>query len=101
LPRRAGAMPGPVKPAEVAPRRRDRLPLRDEDATGIRRLSRCGHARRGAGYLNYALSVITARALPDVRDGLKPVQRRILYGMWNENVTFDAKHKKCANVVGA
>ena len=52
-------------------------------------------------YLNYALSVITARALPDVRDGLKPVQRRILYGMWNESITFDAKHKKCANVVGS
>jgi DNA gyrase subunit A len=52
-------------------------------------------------YLNYALSVITARALPDVRDGLKPVQRRILYGMWNENVTSDSKHRKCANVVGA
>ena len=52
-------------------------------------------------YLNYALSVITARALPDVRDGLKPVQRRILYGMWNENVTADAKYRKCANVVGA
>jgi DNA gyrase subunit A len=51
-------------------------------------------------YLNYALSVITARALPDVRDGLKPVQRRILYGMWNENVTADAKYRKCANVVG-
>ncbi len=51
-------------------------------------------------YLNYALSVITSRALPDVRDGLKPVQRRILYGMWNDNVTFDAKYKKCANVVG-
>jgi DNA gyrase subunit A len=52
-------------------------------------------------YLNYALSVITARALPDVRDGLKPVQRRILYGMWNENVTADAKYRKCAKVVGA
>ncbi len=52
-------------------------------------------------YLNYALSVITARALPDVRDGLKPVQRRILYGMWNESITFDSKHKKCANVVGS
>ncbi len=51
-------------------------------------------------YLNYALSVITSRALPDVRDGLKPVQRRILFGMWNENVTADAKYRKCANVVG-
>lgn len=51
-------------------------------------------------YLNYALSVITARALPDVRDGLKPVQRRVLYAMWNEGVTSDAKFRKCANVVG-
>ncbi|MFE8596771.1 DNA gyrase/topoisomerase IV subunit A [Archangium violaceum] len=53
-------------------------------------------------YLNYALSVITSRALPDVRDGLKPVQRRILYGMWNDlNLSHDAKYKKCAQVVGA
>src|SRR6201995_1712835 len=48
-------------------------------------------------YLNYALSVITARALPDVRDGLKPVQRRILYAMWNDShLRPDAKYKKCA-----
>jgi DNA gyrase subunit A len=53
-----------------------------------------------ARYLNYALSVITARALPDVRDGLKPVQRRILYTMWQQNLTSDAKHRKCAKVVG-
>ncbi|MGH9323994.1 MAG: DNA gyrase/topoisomerase IV subunit A [Vicinamibacteria bacterium] len=51
-------------------------------------------------YLNYALSVITSRALPDVRDGLKPVQRRILYTMWQQHLTADAKHRKCANVVG-
>ncbi|MCC7008188.1 MAG: DNA topoisomerase IV subunit A [Acidobacteria bacterium] len=51
-------------------------------------------------YLNYALSVITARALPDVRDGLKPVQRRILFTMWQQNLTADAKHRKCAKVVG-
>ncbi len=51
-------------------------------------------------YLNYALSVITARALPDVRDGLKPVQRRILYTMWQQNLTSDAKPRKCAKVVG-
>jgi DNA gyrase subunit A len=51
-------------------------------------------------YLNYALSVITARALPDVRDGLKPVQRRILYTMWQQNLTADARHRKCAKVVG-
>ncbi|HEX7672361.1 MAG TPA: DNA gyrase subunit A, partial [Polyangiaceae bacterium] len=51
-------------------------------------------------YLNYALSVITSRALPDVRDGLKPVQRRILYSMWRERIYADAKHRKCAKVVG-
>jgi DNA gyrase subunit A len=52
-------------------------------------------------YLNYALSVITSRALPDVRDGLKPVQRRILYAMLHdEYLRPDAKYKKCATVVG-
>ncbi|MET0342909.1 MAG: DNA topoisomerase IV subunit A [Polyangiales bacterium] len=52
-------------------------------------------------YLNYALSVITARALPDVRDGLKPVQRRILYSMQNElHLRYDAKYIKCARIVG-
>ena len=51
-------------------------------------------------YLNYALSVITSRALPDVRDGLKPVQRRILYTMWQQRLGADAKHRKCAKVVG-
>jgi DNA gyrase subunit A len=51
-------------------------------------------------YLNYALSVITSRALPDVRDGLKPVQRRILYTMWQQGLRPDAKHRKCAKVVG-
>src|SRR6478735_8985133 len=52
-------------------------------------------------YLNYALSVITSRALPDVRDGLKPVQRRILYAMWNDlHVTADGRFIKSAAVVG-
>jgi DNA gyrase subunit A len=52
-------------------------------------------------YLNYALSVITSRALPDVRDGLKPVQRRILFAMFqNLHLTPDAKFKKSASVVG-
>jgi DNA gyrase subunit A len=52
-------------------------------------------------YLNYALSVITSRAIPDVRDGLKPVQRRILYTMFEDlRLTFDARHRKSAKVVG-
>jgi DNA gyrase subunit A len=58
------------------------------------------HDAAQARYLNYALSVITARALPDVRDGLKPVQRRILFTMWQQNLTADVKHRKCAKVVG-
>ncbi|MFY0530666.1 DNA gyrase subunit A [Nannocystis pusilla] len=52
-------------------------------------------------YLNYALSVITSRALPDVRDGLKPVQRRIIYTMFADlGLTHDARHRKSAKVVG-
>lgn len=51
-------------------------------------------------YLDYAMSVIVSRALPDVRDGLKPVQRRILWGMWDSGSTSDAKLKKSANIVG-
>ena len=58
------------------------------------------HDAAQSRYLNYALSVITSRALPDVRDGLKPVQRRILFTMWQQNLTFDARHRKCAKVVG-
>jgi DNA gyrase subunit A len=58
------------------------------------------HEAAQARYLNYALSVITARALPDVRDGMKPVQRRILFTMWQQNLTASAKHRKCAKVVG-
>ena len=58
------------------------------------------HDAAQSRYLNYALSVITARALPDVRDGLKPVQRRILFTMWQQNLTADVKHRKCAKVVG-
>jgi len=52
-------------------------------------------------YLIYALSVITSRAIPDVRDGLKPVQRRILYTMFNDlRLTFDGRPRKCAKIVG-
>ncbi len=51
-------------------------------------------------YLDYAMSVIVARALPDVRDGLKPVHRRILYAMWNLGLKPSAKFRKSATVVG-
>ncbi len=51
-------------------------------------------------YLDYAMSVIVSRALPDIRDGLKPVQRRILYAMWTIGLRANAKFRKSANVVG-
>ncbi|MBT3419130.1 MAG: DNA gyrase subunit A [Candidatus Magasanikbacteria bacterium] len=51
-------------------------------------------------YLDYAMSVIVSRALPDVRDGLKPVHRRILYAMWKLGLRHNAKFRKSANVVG-
>ena len=51
-------------------------------------------------YIDYAMSVIAARALPDVRDGLKPVQRRILYSMSELSNTPDKPHRKCARIVG-
>jgi DNA gyrase subunit A len=51
-------------------------------------------------YLDYAMSVITARALPDVRDGLKPVHRRILFSLYKNNLNYSAKFKKAATVVG-
>ncbi len=53
-----------------------------------------------AAYIDYSMSVIVARALPDVRDGLKPVHRRILYGMHDLGLTFNKAHKKSARVVG-
>ena len=51
-------------------------------------------------YIDYAMSVIVSRAIPDVRDGLKPVQRRVLYAMQTLGVTPDKKTKKCATIVG-
>src|SRR4051812_20467980 len=51
-------------------------------------------------YLDYAMSVIVGRALPDVRDGLKPVHRRVLYAMHEANITFNRPYVKCARVVG-
>jgi DNA gyrase subunit A len=60
------------------------------------------HEEARRRYLNYALSVITARALPDVRDGLKPVQRRILFAMFHDEKLYpDGRYRKCATVVGS
>jgi DNA gyrase subunit A len=51
-------------------------------------------------FVDYAMSVIVSRALPDVRDGLKPVQRRIIYSMFENNITSGSAHRKCSKVVG-
>ena len=51
-------------------------------------------------YIDYSMSVIVARALPDARDGMKPVQRRILYAMWEQGITAGKPHKKSARIVG-
>ena len=51
-------------------------------------------------YLDYAMSVIIGRALPDVRDGLKPAHRRILYAMYSEGILSSKRYSKCAGVVG-
>ncbi len=70
-----------------------------EDTDRIQYVSLSEETRRR--YLNYAYSVIQSRALPDVRDGLKPVQRRIMYVMFNDlGITAGAKHRKCAKISG-
>jgi DNA gyrase subunit A len=51
-------------------------------------------------FMTFAMSVIIARALPDVRDGLKPAQRRILYAMHDLNLSPGAQHRKCAKIAG-
>src|SRR5579883_3288590 len=51
-------------------------------------------------YLDYSMSVIVGRALPDIRDGLKPVHRRIMYAMHDEGLASNKKYSKCAGVVG-
>ena len=50
-------------------------------------------------FVDYSVSVITSRALPDLRDGLKPVHRRILFSMYQSGYTSDKQHKKCARIV--
>ena len=58
------------------------------------------HERMEQAFLDYSMSVIVSRALPDVRDGLKPVQRRILYSMWESGLRPDRPYRKCASAVG-
>jgi DNA gyrase subunit A len=76
----------------------DTAPPGDGDPTDIRPISITEEMKRS--YLAYAMSVIVARALPDVRDGLKPVHRRILYSMHENNYTPDRPYNKSARVTG-
>ena len=90
-----------TNPTDVASARRSTTPDSGGGggSGGIVHGDLADHARRK--YLNYALSVITSRAIPDVRDGLKPVHRRIIYTMFEElRLTHDSRHRKSAKVVG-
>ena len=62
-----------------------------ETSSGTTIIQRVIEDEMKKSYLDYSMSVIVGRALPDVRDGLKPVQRRILYTMWEQRLTADAK----------
>ena len=74
------------------------VPLNDDLPPGVSSVSISSEMEKS--YLDYAMSVIVSRAIPDARDGLKPVHRRILWSMQQNGFTPDKKHKKSANVVG-
>lgn len=63
-------------------------------------INRCLEEEMKESYLSYSMSVIVGRALPDIRDGLKPVHRRILYAMHELHLRYNQPHKKCARIVG-
>ncbi|MCF7908195.1 MAG: DNA gyrase subunit A [Candidatus Omnitrophica bacterium] len=70
------------------------------EKTGKRIITKYLEEEMQESYLSYAMSVIVGRALPDIRDGLKPVQRRILYAMHDLHIRHNTPHKKCARIVG-
>ena len=70
----------------------------DNQEKGIRKIQLTSEMK--TSFMNYAMSVIVARALPDVRDGMKPVQRRIVYGMNELGCYSDKAYKKSARIVG-
>ncbi len=71
------------------------------DTSGEKIIERDIEKEMKTAYIDYAMSVIVSRALPDVRDGLKPVHRRILYAMHEDGITSDKPYRKCANTVGS
>src|SRR3972149_6079130 len=82
----------------MAPKKGDETPAKVARPEGV--VSRSISTEMREAYLDYAMSVITARALPDVRDGHKPVHRRILFAMQEAGLTVSAKTRKSATVVG-
>ncbi len=74
-------------------------PIQEEEATGYIEQVEIDHEMRTA-YIDYSMSVIVSRALPDARDGLKPVQRRVLFGMDNMGLSYNGQTKKSARIVG-
>jgi DNA gyrase subunit A len=95
-----------VQPHADEPREEQRAPLEGEVLTEVQNHSRVVELRTVEtvmedSYLRYSMSVIIDRALPDVRDGMKPVHRRILYSMNEDGLRSSARHRKSANVVGA
>ena len=78
----------------------ERKSRKDEQKTKKKIFSRLIEEEMKKSYLDYAMSVIVGRALPDVKDGLKPVHRRILYAMWQMSMLHNKPYKKCARIVG-
>ncbi|MBR1887140.1 MAG: DNA gyrase subunit A, partial [Bacteroidales bacterium] len=78
---------------------KDKNQLEEIDGTGYVEQVEIDHEMRTA-YIDYSMSVIVSRALPDARDGLKPVQRRVLFGMDNMGLSFGGQTKKSARIVG-
>ena len=88
-----------TKPKDKKPESKDLVAIGDSQNGGrIEPLSLVEEMQ--SSYLDYAMSVIVSRALPDVRDGLKPVHRRILYAMWSVGLKHNVKFRKSATVVG-
>ena len=77
---------------------KDNLPGNTTDLERIRPIDLEHEMKKS--FISYAMAVIITRALPDVRDGLKPVHRRILYAMHELGVTPDKPYRKCARIVG-
>ena len=81
-------------------KRREDKPAENNDPRGEEILDVDVAQELSGSFLEYAMSVIVARALPDVRDGLKPVHRRILYSLYSQGIRPNSPYKKCARVVG-